>query len=89
MMTNTSLEVNAFITRMKIPFYILVGLIIAVQVIRMTLVQALGLAILSLVNGKILLMFFSLLKLLFLISFSDLGTSCQRICGDILLCRWG
>ena len=55
MMHNTSLEVSTFITRMKIPLFILVGLIVAVHVVRLTLAQALGIGIVNLVNCKSLI----------------------------------
>eukprot|EP00029_Vermamoeba_vermiformis_P011929 TRINITY_DN6735_c0_g1_i1.p1 TRINITY_DN6735_c0_g1~~TRINITY_DN6735_c0_g1_i1.p1 ORF type:complete len:343 (-),score=12.41 TRINITY_DN6735_c0_g1_i1:86-973(-) len=51
MMHYTSLQVSTFISRMKIPFFILVGLIVAVHVVRLTLVQVLGLGIINLVNA--------------------------------------
>lgn len=51
MMNNASLEVSTFISRMKIPFFILSGLIVVVHVVRLTLVQVLSLAVVNLVNG--------------------------------------
>jgi hypothetical protein len=52
MMNNVSLEIHTFISRLKVPFYVLVALIIAVHVVRVTLAAVLGLPEVNLFNGK-------------------------------------